>query len=449
MGDSILDFLSSNWASILGQPGPAGAGPSGAPGQGYGGGAAPPPLPPAAAMNNSGPFSPSGAVDGGALTPEQVAGPDLAPLVGTNPLPGPQGPGGSYGGGPNPMPPAPPPGGGGPSLVTPANAAIPTPTGPTPPAGPPNGAGYNRGVTDVGPGAPLNITPNFGLSGANPPTLPPPGGGPATNPGSLMRALGLLREQQQRPNYLQSALAGIGHGLSAVGAQRPGTTGAASFAAGMGGGLTGGIADQEFQKKRMFDQSSTALRDMVLAKNSDNAESYNQARAAYFNSRATQAMTGGTGSGAWQNTPYGRVMAAEKDALQYQKELRVMMLGQWSKNETTPETQAKDIANMKKEVDDYRQGLYKAAGVNPKEAENILTRGTTPDNAFDTKGMTMAQFNSQVLLGHYYKDENGNVRKRTQAPPDQAQPQPLNPQQTAVDDYLAREPAAEATGGLM
>jgi hypothetical protein len=444
MGDSILDFLSSNWASILGQPGPAGAGPTGAPppGQGYGGGA-PPALPPAAAMNNPGPFSPSGAVDGGALGPQPGPIPALGD-AGTAPFSAaavpPSGPGGSYGGGPIPPSPTPPPGGG-PSLVTPANAAIPGPTGPTP-SGPPGGQGYNGGMTDVGPGAPLNISPNFGLSGANPAALPPGGGAPPTSTtGSLARALGLLRQQQSQPNYWQSALAGVGRGLSAVGAQRPGASGAASFAAGMGGGLSGGIADQEAQKKQNFDQSSAAFKDMILAQHTDDAEAYNQARTKYFNARATGMMSGTGGSNAWQNTPYGKVIQVENEAQKYEKGQQIILQKRWALNGTSPEQQQEDLQNLQKTVDGYRNRLYKSAGVDPDKAAKLRDQGTAPNNPFDTKGMSLDQFHSQVPMGAWYKDQNGNVLQRTVPPPGAGAS--ASPQQLSSDDYLASEPPAQ------
>lgn len=409
----ILDYLSNGgWQQLLGIGDSSASQPQSAP------------IPPA-----SGGFSPSGAVDGNALMPSGT--PDiLAPLTNGGGGAPPNPPAdwtsfpnvaGGRNGSPDPYTSAPiagAPGPASPSLVSPAAAA---PAANLPPQ-------QRQTVPDVlaSVGPPVNSAP------AGPPlSLAPPNPGPAAPPvtDSLSRTIGAtpppINPSLYQPSPMNGFMAALGKGLSTV----QGNTGAGAFARGMGGALTGGTQYSEQQKTQLFNQSSAAFKDMLAARNQDDVEAYRRAQAAYLNSRA-QAITlgGGTGSGAWQNTPYGKTIQVENEAQKYEKGQQIILQKRWALNGTAPEQQQTDLDNLQKQTEAYRQRLYKSAGINPKDGAAALKYGTSPDTPFPTKGMTIDQFNEQVPMGAWYLDQNGTPRQRTVEPSGAAN---ARPQQTA------------------
>jgi hypothetical protein len=323
--------------------------------------------------------------------------------------------------------------------------AAPRPALPPPTSGPPPGWGYgggsstaiptNTGPTPLPPGAPLNIQPVM-----QPPASTFANGPPTSTNGSLAAALGINRDRIG--NAISAGMAGLGRGLTAVGQARPGASGAQMFAAGAGGALEGGTHQTNLQeaqarqaKMDAFLMSSNAFKDWIAARHADNEEELSKAHAAYFGSRAQQLMTGG-GSGAWQNTPYGKVISAEIQAQRFAKAGQIVMMKQWTQNGSTPEQQKADLEKLQKDTDAFRSRLYKSAGIDPDKAEKLKNMGSDENNPFDTKGMSIHQFNEQVLMGQWFKDQHGVVRQRTVPPPGSGAPEQ---QSNASDDYLATQ----------
>ena len=473
MAGDILDFLSNNWGTILGiNPAQAEAAATNGPALGggpYGGAPTPPPNslgfqggnaqtpiapPPASVMNSAGPsFSPSGAVDQPVFTDPMSGAPMPGPVSGAPYNVG-------YGGGP--QPPTPPPSGPG------TAAAAVNPNAPVPGFTPPPGQGYPGGeiATSTGPVMPTGQGFGGGSSSALGQTagglgqalgLPAPRyeGGVATpaNP-NIGGQFGL-----QRPPFLQTqagqdmitrGLAGLGRGLSTIG----GNTGLGAFARGAGGSLTGGVNELNAQQGQLraaqndlFLHSSTAFRDMLASQAADNTAEYNKARSQYFSARATQMQLGGSGTNAWQNTPYGKVIQVENEAQKYEKGQQIILQKRWAMNGSTPEQQQQDLDNLQKQTDSYRGRLYKQAGIDPDKAEKLKDMGTSSDKPFQTKGMTLQQFDSQVPMGGWYTDQNGVVRQRTVPPAGTAAPQAAAAAPTTTD-YLASQPAEQPTGAL-
>jgi hypothetical protein len=332
-----------------------------------------------------------------------------------------------------------------------ASAAPPPGPVPVPPQFGPNVA-TGPAAPAGSPFLPPNSTPTVGatsaLAPASPPLPPPslftPEAAPPTalSGGGLSGALGL-----NNSSNLRVALAGLGRGLSAVGAQRPGTNGVASFAGGMGGALTGSEAARNAQEQQqrqlkndLFNQSSSAFKDMLASRNADNVEGYRQAQAQYLRARAGSLLAGGTGSGAWQATPYGKVIQIENEAQKYEKGQQIILQKRWQLNGASATQQQEDLDKLQKNVETYRGRLYKQAGIDPNKAAKLKDMGTSQDNPFDTKGMTLEQFHDQVPMGAWYKDQNGVVRQRT-VPPPSAAPAP-GAGAANYDDMTAMQPAA-------
>lgn len=391
-----------------------------------------PPMPPQSTFD---PTTPDYPANGSMPLPRPRPRPASAPQVGSLPLP--------------------------PADPRLSNASMPPPSsGPGPTDYPTIGPGM---LTPPAP--PLDLSPPNEQQAAAPisPPMGPNGPGAAQQPpaapltaaqqsanrgglisGPLARAFGI------DPMQARNTLAGIGKGLSAAGTVRPGTPAAAAFATGAGGSLTGA----EQQRQQMFTESSTAFKDMMAAKNSDNTEAYRQAQGKYLLARAASLTAGGTGKGsnAWQNTDYGKTIQVENEAQKYEKGQQILLAKRWAANGATPEQQQKDIDQLSKNVDSYRQRLYKQIGIDPSKADKLKDMGTSAANPFDTKGMSIDQFHSQVPMGAWYKDQNGVPRQRTVPPPgvnmgdDPAQPsQPAQPAPNAgtnIDDQTAMQTAA-------
>lgn len=370
----------------LGSPTPvqtASYGPSGQ-------GAAPPPLPPAQD------FGPNMSFD-------QRAAPVQADIA--NGVVDPQG--GNYTDfSRNPNQPNPPAAGGGtvPPMAPPGNVAGPA-TIPRPPNMPP---APNGGPVQVaGP-------PMYPGSAAPP---PPPGvmnqngAPPVTNTsGSLASSMGLNQ------NALQAGFAGLGKGLSAVGAQRPGATAGASFAAGAGGAITGSnqqIEQNQAQARQAqndaFNQKSTAFKDWM-------ANNLDESRAKYFDAFAAQKKSGAAGSNAWQNTPYGKAQNLEKMLDSWETQQRLQLAAKWKAKGSTPEEVQTDLDNLQKQKETERTRRSNALGISPDEHLS----GTSSDKPFDFNKLTPQQ-RLDVPDGAYYKykdpndpkaDKDGNVIKQ-------------------------------------
>lgn len=341
----------------------------------------------------------------------------------------------------------PPAGGGGGGLITPAQAA-PSPGGPPPPAAVP--------YQNIG-GLPANPPPAGPPMSINPPSQGP---GYGSTSGSLARQFGLTPEALRAANPIPANspvtnfLGGLGRGLTAVGNLRPGASGAQAFAAGAGGGLTGGLRENDLQqaqarqaKNDLFNQSSIAFRDMLAAQSADDMEGYRQAQGEYLRARATAAKMGGT---AWQTaTPYGRTIQVENEALKMEAQLATSRRAAASRYGWTPDQEQQQIDKDQQKVDAFRQRLYKTAGINPDDAAKLKDMGTSSDKPFQTKGMTLDQFNTDVPMGAWYTDQNGKARQRTVPPGGMnnlgQQPQ----QQTSSDNYtsdmMANTPAYDPT----
>lgn len=291
------------------------------------------------------------------------------------------------------------------------------------------------------PGPPLNILPpprpapgvNLGAPSGSVPAPRPPASEFAAPPqgantgGGLAGALGI-----NRPT-MQAAMAGVGKGLTAVGAQPLGASKGQAFAAGAGGALTG-VSDQQ---NKHFDQISTTFKDLMLAKNSgDNAE-YKKAQANYLTARAASlnAMTakGGTGSNAWQNTPLGQVAVIEQRVAAYDGPRRKSIDAAVRSGALAPEEAKKQYETLDKQVEGFRSNMYKSSGLDPSKAEKMRTAGEKADNPIDTKGMTLDQFHAQVPMGAWFTDQNGKPRQRTVPPPGSEAPAQQGGGQTRAD----------------
>lgn len=426
----ILDYLENNWQSLLGSDSnmPMTAQPSPQ---------APPP-PPAAAMPQGGQFAPGSTIDTSMLAPGNPTG---APPM---PPPTPQQnvhmaqaglPTNSQGVDPN----APFPNGaaalpGGPSPSVP----LPQPR-PQPPATPP-APGYGV-ASAAAPGSPMDIRPDpnqFLPPNSAPTTMPPPSamnGGPTpSTTGSLATALGLT------PTGIKTTMAGLGSGLAAAGNMRPGTPAGQAFAVGAGNALKG----RDAEENQTFAQSSTAFRDMMLAKQQKDNEGYNQARAQYFAARA-QSMANGNGpNGATgHNSPQQMALSIESQITQRQKSLQSILQRQWQMNNASPEKQQDDLTNMQKQLNDFRTRMYKQNGLDPTKSEEYVNRGIDKTNPFDTKGMTQQRFDTEVPLGAWYKNTDGRVMQRTVPPAGTGTPQSANsPQDVYAADQMALQPPA-------
>jgi hypothetical protein len=398
---------------------------------------------------------------GGQPGPMQIAPPQLAASVPGNPM----GDQGGAGGAPAPM------------------QEYPTPTGVPLPTPRPNVAGPAPGPGGIGSDANAPTTQTYGAgglrypvigAGANPNASPeaalaqfrgqagPPGGAPGAVPGqppAPQNTYGLAtpgnsgaptpadKPKFTDPNNIRAMLSGMGKGLSAVGSLPFGASKGQAAAAGAGGALQGTVASQEQLKKNQFDQTSAAFKDMMLAKNNDDTAGYRQAQTQYLKARAQSIMTGGgaNGSKAWQSTDYGKTIGVENEVQKYEKGQQIILQKQWATNGTDPDTQKSDIDRLNKQVDGYRQRLYKQIGIDPDKAQKIATQGQSKDNPFDTKGMTPDQFHQMVPMGAWYKSGD-KVLQRTVPPPGYGNSSQNgsqgSPTANYYDDQTAMTPAA-------
>lgn len=310
----------------------------------------------------------------------------------------------------------------------PQTATLPMPP-PRPQVALPPGATPTTGQAPGPPLPPQRPAPGVNLgapSGAAPAPRPPasefanpPQG--ANTGGGLTGAFGLNRPA------LQIGLAGLGKGLSAVGAQPLGASKGQAFAAGAGGALTG--ANEQTNKH--FDQLSTTFKDVLAAKaNGDNAD-YKKAQANWLTARAQSltAMTanGGKGSNAWQNTPLGQVAVIEQRVAAYDGPRRKSIDAAVRSGALSQDDAKKQYEALDKQVEGFRSNMYKSSGLDPSKAEKMRSAGEKADNPIDTKGMSLEQFHAQVPLGGWFTDQNGKVRQRTVPPPGSQSRAPSQP----------------------
>lgn len=315
-------------------------------------------------------------------------------------------------------------------------------------------------------GAPPAGGLNMASAGA---PLPPPqamsaGNAPPAMADGIAGAFGL------NPNSVRAALAGVGRGLSAVGAQRPGASGAQSFAAGAGGGLTGvdmaqtqqqqmgrqaqndaftqgrETRNDAFNQKRqtqndLFNQQSGFFKDVLSAHAQDDKEQYQQAQIQVLVARA-KSVAAGRGSNAWQNTPEGRVATAEIRVAAFDSARRKSIDAGVRNQTILPEDAKAKYDELDKATEQYRKGIYKYMNIAPADAENVKTLGTKK-NPFPAATMNEDEFNTRVPMGGFFKDENGDVRQRVKPPPGSDQPQTAP---TGVSSYgVAPEDMMAAT----
>ena len=368
-----------------------------------------------AAMLN---IPPSAVVDPNATMPPQMA-PPLPPATNIGPMPR-SGPG-------IPLPPTDP------------RAAAPQVAGnvPMPPVDP-------RAI-------PAAATPAMAAPNGVP--LPPPSAGVpapgAGGAGGLETQIGAaipkgLSQGLQPANPFGQTMAAFGKGLSAVGSLPRGASVGQAIAAGAGGALTGGYQAQEQAKQQLFNNSSGAFKGLLAAQQTGDKQQIDAARAKLFNAQATAIMSGrgktGTG-GAWQNTPFGRVIQIENEVNKYNTQQRLQVQGQLGQ---MPDDQRQQtLANLDTKAEAYRNRLYKAAGIDPATAAKMRDAGTDQKNPIDTKGFSEDQFNAMVPMGSWYQatgaDGKTHILQRTR-PPAGAQPQPsagVSPQENAAVLYNA------------
>lgn len=367
-----------------------------------------------------------------------------------------------------PMPPAPPPG----AMAPPAPGGIGSDAARTPAVPVPSWQAANA----QSPGPPLNIVPPgasapippIGIAGAAPGAAPQPrppmnlapqgaptppastfNNVPSTQSGGLASALGLdpARAQPTTADKVRAAMSGLGKGLSAVGHLPAGASKGQAIAAGAGGSMEGTADAQQKQKDTLFNQSSTAFKDMIAAKSSGDTSEYRAAQSAYLTARAQSlaAMTasGGKGSNAWQNTPLGQTAVVEQRVAAYDGPRRKSIDAQVRSGALSQEDAKKLYDGLDKQVDGFRQNIYKSIGLDPQKAEKLRTAGEKADNPIDTKGMSLDQFHAQVPMGAWFLDQNGKPRQRTVPPPGSggaARPQAGGAPN--VDDQTAMNPAA-------
>jgi hypothetical protein len=334
------------------------------------------------------------------------------------------------------MPPAAGPGqaaaAGGPARLAPLPGPIGGAAGPTGPGAIPTGVGPIQP-----PQGPLNIQPAL-----RPPQSSFAGAPPTSTLGSLAAALG-ISPNQRIGNAITAGLSGLGKGLTAVGQMRPGTPGAQAFAAGAGGGLTGGTEELDRQqkqrmaeRKQFFDETIASNNEWLKNKTFPYNIMHLQASTNYLNGNGRNGAGGA--SNAWQFSDIGRLHLAQKDAeeqfareLQTQKELRAAGV------EIT-EKEAKALKGRQQEI---LQEQYQKYKVNPDSA-----RGTAK-NPVDASKMSAQQIETMPhgTVFSWKDPKTGETvtgtRDWSTKPNSYAQPQQQAP------DYAATQSALGAGAG--
>lgn len=328
--------------------------------------------------------------------------------------------------------PTPPPGAG-------PVAAQPFPGRPQPPANPPlplNGdaqaPGSNISSNLIG-GAPSPSAPEF---------APPPATSPSEAPGMMTTGRGLAGALGMDQNQWRAALAGVGKGLSAVGSMPRGATAGQSIAAGMGGGLTGNVNQQQITeatarqtKNDLFTQTSTAFRDMLAAKANERADSTAETNAAYRDTMGeyiksqTASINAGTGrygtggANAASNNPYNQALRANEQSRKQEAKLRDTV-------KTNPELMGRSLEDQEKwiktELKRFNDDMYKGLKLDPDKAAKLVRMGIEEPSIdgkpnpkfdpFDARKMGLDQWNRTVPKGGWYLDQYGKPQKREIGP---------------------------------
>ena len=290
-------------------------------------------------------------------------------------------------------------GGGGPQPATQAvpQQGAPMQSGPPMPQPRPPGApqGLMQGPMALGPqGSPANLYPNpgppvgaGGQSGAIP-TPPPmgPGEGQQWPTADTMRgALGINPSQKDRISSFEASLAGGLKGISGPGKF-------ASFSRGLGGGLQGGLnQDQTNLKNNMSVQQqwhndmSQDFKDTQLMRQTDANVLWRQSQGTYFQARAAN-----------QDPNNPARLIAGIDRLEPQREQQVRL----SMQAMNPGA-AIDPDEYKKQVTAARNQAYQAQGLNPDQVQSVKERGM----------LVPKTFSGVPTQGYYLGDDGKPVQK--------------------------------------
>jgi hypothetical protein len=227
--------------------------------------------------------------------------------------------------------------------------------------------------------------------------------------GNWQMALGLTRPPDPFENAVVSGMAGLGRGLSAVGAMRPGANAAQAFAAGAGGSIEGATAMQQQQEHEQFTRASQQFHNMIERANAKDVHGYRTAQAAYLQARAKlmDQSGGGPGRGGKFDNPYSRVAYVDTLMLNTEKAQQAQREKEWKTRQASGDFVSNDEmqARIKKDSDDLEQRRneeYARMGVNPNQAPKLRTMGMTRDNPFPTDGMTKEEFEANVPQGAYF-----------------------------------------------
>jgi hypothetical protein len=213
-----------------------------------------------------------------------------------------------------------------------------------------------------------------------------------------------------RANLISNFLAGLGKGLTAVGNVKPGTPAAGAFSAGAGGGLTGGLAQENAQQMAMrqarndyFTQLSTAWRDKLAAQASDNSTALTEANIKLANARSGAiALTGSAGGhAAYQTTPLGQAKMINDIIQSDIGPKRKSIDASVRSGQLLPEEAKAQYAALDKREQDLHAKYEKQY---PNAAKQGA--GESEANPIQAKGMSEDQFHAQVPLLAYFDSGN-------------------------------------------
>lgn len=239
-----------------------------------------------------------------------------------------------------------------------------------------------NGAEEIVPGGtPLPLSQNGGAP------MPPPGalsGGPPTmsGGGGLMAALGL-----GSPQGRQSALAGVGRGLSAVGQMRSGAPRGAALATGLGGGIQGQQAKEREQTEDVLKAKKEAFTEDLQTKNY-NINNLNAAirlrqqemQIPWWQARTEvlQAQKGqSAASKAWQMSDPGKYHMVDREVESHRKGLEALYREELKQASVNGEDEklAKIRKLIKDDTDKVREEKYKIYGLDPAKRDATIKRG--------------------------------------------------------------------------
>jgi hypothetical protein len=226
--------------------------------------------------------------------------------------------------------------------------------------------------------------------------------------GNLNMALGLTRPPDPFENAVVSGMAGLGRGLSAVGAMRPGANAAQAFAAGAGGSIEGAVGMQQQQEHEQFTRASQQFHNMIERANAKDIHGYRTAQAAYLQARAKLMDQSGAGPGRGKfDNPYSRVAYVDAQMLKLEQTQQAQREYDVKRREAQGNFVSDD--EMKSWMDrdnaireQRRNDEYGRMGVNPNQAQKFRTMGLSRDNPFPTDNMSREEFEANVPQGAYF-----------------------------------------------